>query len=81
MEKVGLNLHLKDGHPLFIVKSLIEDYCNNYASTHSQSKFSIFDKEIPIVSVKSCFDDLLVLPDHPSRRPTDTYYVNSDTVR
>ncbi len=33
-----------------------------------------------IVSVKNNFDILNAAPDHPSRRETDTYYVNGDYV-
>eukprot|EP00166_Cyanidium_caldarium_P001246 ctg_1642.g407 len=33
-----------------------------------------------VVSTTACFDELLVARDHPSRRPTDTYYVDESTV-
>lgn len=59
----------------------IEDYCNNYAETNGQIAFKTFDNLSPIVNVKSCFDDLNVKPDHVSRRPSDTYYVDDKTVR
>jgi phenylalanyl-tRNA synthetase alpha chain len=42
--------------------------------------FSSFDNLSPLVQTKHCFDDLLVAPDHVSRRPTDTYYLNEHTV-
>jgi phenylalanyl-tRNA synthetase alpha chain len=34
----------------------------------------------PLVSTYDCFDSMLVAKDHVSRRPTDTYYVDPDTV-
>uniref|UniRef100_T1JLJ6 phenylalanine--tRNA ligase n=1 Tax=Strigamia maritima TaxID=126957 RepID=T1JLJ6_STRMM len=55
---------------------------------HSQPKhplqgnpiFSIYDNISPIVSVKQNFDQLLVAEDHPSRKKSDTYYINSEYV-
>ena len=43
--------------------------------------FAIHDGLVPIVDTKSCFDDLLVGPDHVSRRPSDTYYATDKIVR
>ena len=40
----------------------------------------MFDDLDPIVSVESNFDSLLIPPDHVSRSPSDTYYVDSDRV-
>lgn len=57
----------------------IEEYCNQYATTNGQVQFSIKDGLPPIVNTKNCFDDLLVAPDHVSRRPSDTYYA-TDTI-
>ena len=37
-----------------------------------------FDTEKPVVSTVECFDKLRVPPDHVSRSPSDTYYVNAD---
>ena len=74
---IGLNANIMFLHYNYI---RIEEYCNNYAATNKQSSFSIQDGLAPIVDTKSCFDDLLVAPDHVSRRPSDTYYVNDRTV-
>lgn len=59
----------------------IENYCNDYAKVHGQTPFQLCDNQAPIASTKACFDDLRVPPDHVSRRQTDTYYVDQDTVR
>lgn len=75
LEKVGKNLHRNDKHPLGIIKSKIEEYCNQYTKEKGQTKFEIFDNLSPLVNTKNCFDDLRVGPDHPSRRQSDTYYV------
>lgn len=37
-------------------------------------------QEKPVVSTVDCFDKLRVPPDHVSRSPSDTYYVNADYV-
>ena len=34
----------------------------------------------PVVTTKQTFDDLLIPADHVSRKMTDTYYFNRDTV-
>mmetsp|Transcript_15892 Transcript_15892/g.23935 ORF Transcript_15892/g.23935 Transcript_15892/m.23935 type:complete len:405 (+) Transcript_15892:49-1263(+) len=79
-EKVGRNLHLQPNHPLHIIKTKVESYCQEYSIQNKQSQFSIFDKESPIADTKSCFDDLLVPPDHVSRSRSDTYYIDESTV-
>ena len=35
-------------------------------------EFSYEDAQEPLVTVTQCFDDLLIAPDHVSRRPSDT---------
>jgi phenylalanyl-tRNA synthetase alpha chain len=79
LEKVGKNLHRNDKHPLGIIKSKIEEYCNQYTKERGQTKFEIFDNLSPLVNTKNCFDDLRVGPDHPSRRQSDTYYVTGSS--
>ena len=88
--KIGRNLHLLPHHPLNIVKQKIENYCQEYAlkkyrngtsqTGNALNKFEIHDNLCPLVNTKTCFDDLLVKPDHVSRRPSDTYYVNDELV-
>lgn len=80
IEKIGRNLHKMDDHPLGIIKEKIETYMNSYAAENGISPFDVYDSLPPIVDTKSCFDDLLVGPDHVSRRPSDTYYVTDDTL-
>jgi len=64
--KIGINLHNKENHILKYVKDII---CNNL-------NFKVFDNINPIVNIKDNFDDLLIPLDHPSRKNTDTYYLN-----
>mmetsp|Transcript_50656 Transcript_50656/g.99206 ORF Transcript_50656/g.99206 Transcript_50656/m.99206 type:complete len:389 (+) Transcript_50656:1-1167(+) len=74
-EKVGRNLHLQKSHPLFIIKSKIEDH---FKAT--DPSFRTFDDMSPYVTTTACFDELLVAPDHISRAATDTFYKEPDIV-
>jgi phenylalanyl-tRNA synthetase alpha chain len=40
--------------------------------------FSLNFREPRLVSTQNNFDSLLIAPDHPSRRPSDTYYATTD---
>jgi len=73
--KMGKDLLLKPAHPLGILWTTIQEY---FQAQDASIKF--YDKDIPVVATKKCFDDLRVEPDHPSRSPSDTYYVNAQTV-
>jgi phenylalanyl-tRNA synthetase alpha chain len=71
VSKLGLNLHLARSHPLGIIRNLIE------------SHFDTFTPAIPpsaVVTVRQNFDELGFPQDHPGRAPSDSYYVNKDTV-
>ena len=81
MDKVGRNLHRLPDHPLNIIKRRIENYCQDYAKkTYSMQQFAIFDDLSPIVTKRRCFDDLRVGPDHVSRSPSDTYYLDDEVL-
>lgn len=70
-EKLGRNLHQQKNHPIRIVKNEIHSrFCG----------FQVFDDFGPKVSVEDNFDKLLIPRSHPSRRTTDTYYVDNKTV-
>lgn len=87
-DKVGRNLHLQPHHPLHTIKVMVERFCAQHAASRYQqggekrtgNSFRIFDRESPVVSTQSCFDDLLVPPDHVSRSLSDTYYINDTTL-
>lgn len=81
-EKLGRQLHLQPNHPLNIIKTKIEAYCNAYVAEKEKvnNKFAIFDDLPPIATTKDCFDDLLIPSDHVSRSFNDTYYVDENTV-
>ena len=74
-EKLGKDLLLNPKHPLGILWKTVQDY---FAEQDADCKF--FDTEKPVVNTVDCFDKLRVPPEHPSRSPSDTYYVNKDYV-
>jgi phenylalanyl-tRNA synthetase alpha chain len=68
-EKVDRCLYRQDNHPICIVKEMVFDYFSDLTKIEIDN---------PYVSVENNFDRLRVPKDHPSRRPTDTFY-KSDT--
>eukprot|EP00617_Octactis_speculum_P021109 CAMPEP_0185766504 /NCGR_PEP_ID=MMETSP1174-20130828/37913_1 /TAXON_ID=35687 /ORGANISM="Dictyocha speculum, Strain CCMP1381" /LENGTH=378 /DNA_ID=CAMNT_0028450223 /DNA_START=242 /DNA_END=1378 /DNA_ORIENTATION=+ len=72
---VGRDLHLKENHPIFIIRQKIQDYFNSL-----DTEFTIFNGEDPVVTPTQCFDDLLIPPDHPGRQSSDTYYITDDSL-
>ena len=48
--------------------------------SHGSEPFMFFDSLSPEVSVEANFDELLIPPDHVSRAPTDTFYLDDRTV-
>lgn len=79
-------LYKNKDHPLGILTTKIQSFFSDPSIFKSElqnkypTKYAIRDDLSPIVSTKRNFDDLLVPSDHPSRRKTDTYYVNETTV-
>jgi phenylalanyl-tRNA synthetase alpha chain len=71
-EKLGKNLHNQKNHPIEIIKNKIYKYFGE-----SFEKFDSFD---PKVNTVENFDNLLIEKDHPSRRLSDTYYIDDETV-
>lgn len=71
LNKLNENHHKISGHPVNVIKELIQR-----ASTIK----IMYDDIIPLVSTYDNFDALRVPKDHPSRRTSDTYYLNDDWV-
>jgi len=74
-EKLGKDLLLKPSHPLGILWKSVQEYFVTV-----DPDYNFFDTNAPVVGTTQCFDDLRVPPEHPSRSPSDTYYVNKDMV-
>lgn len=71
LSKVGRNLHLKQNHPLSILRGRIESHFGSFVHLNSLS---------PVVTVQQNFDDLGFPQDHPGRALTDSYYLNRSTM-
>lgn len=79
--KLGRNLHTKQYHPLSHLRQRIVNYFyGQFRNKSGTPSFSIFDNLCPVVTVAQNFDSLLVPNDHPSRKKTDCYFVNQDTL-
>lgn len=70
-EKVGRCLYTKENHPICIVKEEVFKYFSDLAKIEIDN---------PYVPVEYNFDRLRVPKDHPSRRPTDTFYKSENEV-
>ncbi|XP_072317879.1 phenylalanine--tRNA ligase, mitochondrial [Eucyclogobius newberryi] len=81
LEKVGVNLHNQQHHPLWIIKERIkEHFYSSYVGRWGNPLFSVHDNLSPVVSVEQNFDSLLIPPDHPSRKKGDNYYINRSSM-
>jgi len=69
--KRNYKLHNRPDHPVCMLKKYIQQYFFD---------FQYVDNLSEEVSIQSNFDELLIPPDHSSRRPTDTYYVDENTI-
>ncbi|XP_035232549.1 phenylalanine--tRNA ligase, mitochondrial-like [Stegodyphus dumicola] len=73
------NLHLVKNHPLNLIKQRIVRYMyGSYLNRRGNPLFSVYDKLAPVVTVQQNFDSLLIPEDHPSRKKSDSYYINSN---
>lgn len=78
---VGTNLHLRTHHPLWrLKKRIVDHFYKSFRNPRGNPLFSVHEDLNPVVTIRQNFDSLLVPADHPSRRPSDTYYVNREHV-
>jgi phenylalanyl-tRNA synthetase alpha chain len=70
--RVGRNLHRQPLHPLHTIQQKIQEYFG--------AIYTVKDGLSPIVSTRQNFDQLGFPADHVSRSPSDTYYLDADTV-
>ena len=72
-------LHMNPKHPLGLIKQRIVDYTyGKYENVRGNPLFSVHQNLSPVVSLQQNFDSLLVPKDHPSRKKSDSYYLNKD---
>jgi phenylalanyl-tRNA synthetase alpha chain len=70
LDKIDRGLYKKPNHPLSIIKEKVFDYF---------SELPRIEIANPYVSIEDNFDHLRVPKNHPSRRPTDTFYRDKET--
>lgn len=70
-EKVGRGLYRNEDHPICIVKEAVFKYFSDLAKIEIDN---------PYVPVEYNFDRLRVPKNHPSRKPTDTFYKSENEV-
>lgn len=76
---VSRNLHHQNNHPLHLLKRrIIRYFYGSYVNRRGNPLFSVYDKLSPVVTTYQNFDSLLVPVEHPSRKKSDSYYLNSN---
>ncbi|CAK0834270.1 unnamed protein product, partial [Prorocentrum cordatum] len=75
VDKLGADLLLRKKHPIGVLWQAMQEY---FKASNPEMVF--YDREDPIVNTVDNFDKLRLPPGHPGRSPSDTYYVNKDTV-
>jgi phenylalanyl-tRNA synthetase alpha chain len=74
-------LHMSQNHPLGLIKCRIIDYMyGKYTNSRGNPLFSIHEGLSPIVTLQQNYDSLLVPTDHPSRKKSDSYYINRNQM-
>ncbi|KAH7978324.1 hypothetical protein HPB49_005194 [Dermacentor silvarum] len=81
LEQTTRKLHLKECHPLYLVKRRITDFFEEkYTNRRGNPAFSVYDRLSPVVTLEQNFDSLLVPASHPSRCKSDSYYINNELM-
>jgi phenylalanyl-tRNA synthetase alpha chain len=70
-DKIDRCLYRNEDHPICIVKEMVFNYFSDLTKIEIDN---------PYVSVENNFDRLRVPADHPSRKPTDTFYKDENNV-
>ncbi|GCE99117.1 phenylalanyl-tRNA synthetase alpha subunit, mitochondrial [Zygosaccharomyces mellis] len=75
VDLTGRGLHLKDSHPVGILRDAIETKLNS-----TDGAFKCYNEFQPVVSIYENFDSLGFPSDHPGRSKSDTYYINGEQL-
>jgi phenylalanyl-tRNA synthetase alpha chain len=76
-------LYKNPQHPLATLITQTEHFFNRpegISDIPLNQKFKLFQDFDPIVKTHDCFDALRIPADHVSRAPTDTYYLDEQTL-
>eukprot|EP01096_Ripella_sp_DP13-Kostka_P001286 TRINITY_DN11530_c0_g1_i2.p1 TRINITY_DN11530_c0_g1~~TRINITY_DN11530_c0_g1_i2.p1 ORF type:complete len:439 (+),score=123.22 TRINITY_DN11530_c0_g1_i2:821-2137(+) len=71
--KTSAGLLHRPNHPLAMLKDSIFQH-------FAPRQFHTYDDLDPVVKVSENFDDLLTPPDHPSRRPDESYFLSPSSL-
>lgn len=79
------HLHNQLSNPLCILKGMIFDFFSPQYQTIAEgieiaNRFQLVSNPNTIVSIYECFDALNIPTDHPSRRESDTFYIDENHV-
>ena len=80
IQKVSKNLHKEKHHPLGLIRLRIQHFFYSSFVKRGNPIFSVYDNLNPVVTLEQNFDNLLVPLDHPSRKPSESYYLNSENM-
>ena len=78
LQKVGRNLHREKHHPLGLIKLCIQNFFYSNFVERSRPMFSVYDNLNPVVTLEQNFEHLLFPLDHPGRKLSESYYLNSE---
>lgn len=78
IQKIGRNLHREKHHPIGLIKLRIQNFFYSNYVKRGNPIFSVYDNLNQVVTIEQNYDNLLVPLDHPSRKPSDSYYLNSE---
>ena len=86
LDMVDRKLYLQPAHPLGILSDQLKAFFTNpdtYKSELQQKykmPYYVAETLNPITTVQKNFDNLLIPKDHVSRKRSDTYYINEQTL-
>jgi phenylalanyl-tRNA synthetase alpha chain len=86
LELVDRKLYLQPSHPIGIVTNRLKGFFSNPDTYKSplqekyKTSYYIAENPNPITTTTKNFDDLLVPPNHVSRKRSDTYYLTKDLL-
>lgn len=77
LTRLDWQLHNQKGHPINIIRQRIQNFFySSFSNRSGNPLFSVYDNLSPVVTLEQNFDSLLVPENHPSRAPSDSYYIN-----
>ena len=86
IDLVDRKLYTDSNHPLGIIWDKLKEFFSDPEKYRGplqarfKTQFTCLEGFSPIVTTKSCFDDLLTPKDHVSRKRSETYYVSRDKL-